>query len=193
MENHRLLSRMGRHWAPADGFSLIEVLIVVAILLVFAGTALPNFISLSSRAKLKSAARDVVANMQQARTNAIRDRSSWAIHFNPATATYRILSGSGGDGIWNNGDETVVKTVSLADTAGVSYGTNHGSRPDEPNPGAGDGISFTNDVVIFNSDGTGTSGTVYLKSDSGDTFGVGSTSAAGRVKAWYHYGNGWEG
>jgi len=187
------LSRWRSAAGSDKGFSLVEVLIVLAIMLVFTGTALPNFINLSSRARLKSAARDVVSNMQRARASAIRDRNSWALHFDTATGTYRILSGSGGDGTWTDGNETVVDTVALADTNGVSFGSGHGARPDEPSADLSDGVSFSNNVVVFSPDGTSASGTVYLKIDGGDTFGVGSTSAAGRVKAWYHYGNGWGG
>lgn len=176
------------------GFTMVEMLMVVTIVGIMGTVAVPGFMSLSPRMSLKDAARDVVNDMQMARTRALRDKASWAIQFNTgADGGYTVLSDDGADDTWNTADDTVYRTVNLSDYQGISFGNNYGDRPDEPNPGATDGVSFTNDRIVFNSNGTSVSGSVYVTNTKGDTFAVGCLSAAGRIKTWHNYGTGWEG
>ena len=154
--------------------------------------AIPNFLGLSPKAKLKSAARDVVSAMQLARINAIRNSATWAVYFDTANDEFRVLSDDGGDGTWNDGNETVFRTVPIAVASRIIFGTDYGARPSEPNPGAVDGVSFADNRIVFNSDGTSITGTVYLKNAEGGTFAVGSSSAAGSIKLWRNFGTGWE-
>lgn len=176
------------------GYSLIELLVVVGLMGVVASIAIPAFIDLAPRMRLKSAARNIVSDMQLARTKALRDSSTWAIQFDTGTdAGYRVLSDDGADDTWNTSDDLVYKSVKLSNYTNISYGNTLGDRPDEPNPGASDAISFTDNRVVFNSDGTSVSGTVYVKNGNDDTFAIGSLSAAGRIKTWHNYGSGWEG
>jgi prepilin-type N-terminal cleavage/methylation domain-containing protein len=173
------------------GFTLIELIIVVAIGAILGATAVPDFLGLSDRARLKSAARDVASAMQQARISAIRNATAWAIDFDVASGQYRILSSDGGDGTWGDGNEPVYKTIALPGDATVAFGTDYADRPGEPNPGATDGVSFTDNRVVFGTDGTSITGTVYLKNDDGDSFAVGASSIAGSIKLWRNYGSGW--
>jgi len=175
----------------SEGFTIVEMVIVIAIIGILIVIAVPDFLGLTPRMRLKSAARDIVSNMQLSRINAVRDNSTWAVQFDTDDAQYRVLSDDGADDTWNTGDDTVYKTVKLSDYPGVSYGSGHGARPGDDSYPA-DGVSFNNNRVIFNSDGTSVSGTVYIKNDNGDTFAIGSLSAAGRIKTWRNYGSGWE-
>lgn len=177
--------------AGARGFTVIEMIIVIAVIGVMAIVAVPYFLGMSPRARLKSAARDIASNMQLTKMKAIRDSSAWVVQFDTGTSKYRVLSDDGGDDSWGTGDDTVYKAVSLSDYPGVSFGQDCGTVPDEPNPGSTDGVSFAGDRVIFNPDGTTGSGTVYLKNGS-DTFAVGSLAATGRIKIWHNYGSGWQ-
>ena len=181
-----------RKTSKERGFTLMELIVVIAIFGVMAALAVPTLLGQEPRMSVRSAARDIVSNMQMARINALRDHSTWAIQFDTDIACYRALSNDGGDDDWDDGDETVYKTVNLSNYRGVSYGTGHGARPNEPNPGSTDGVSFNSNRVVFNSDGTSVSGTVYVKTGDGDTFAIGLLSAAGRVKTWRHLGSGWE-
>ncbi len=175
----------------SKGFSIIEMMIVIAIIGILAMIAVPDFLGLTPRARLKSAARDIVSNMQLARVKAIRDGSPWAVQFDTGDARYRVLSDKGADDTWNTTDDDSYKTVNLSDYKGVSFGSGHGPRPGLSDPA--DGVSFGGNRAIFNSDGTSSAGTVYVKNDDGDTFAVGAASAAGRIKIWRNYGSGWEG
>jgi prepilin-type N-terminal cleavage/methylation domain-containing protein len=177
----------------SSGFTVLEMLMVVTIVGIMGTVAIPGFMNLSPRMSLKDATRDIVNDMQIARTSALRDRQSWAIQFNPGdNGSYTVLSDDGADDIWNTADDTVYRTINLSNYIGISYGNSYGVRPDEPNPGATDGVSFNNDRIVFNSDGTSVSGSVYLNNTKGDTFAVGCLSAAGRIKTWHNYGSGWE-
>jgi type IV fimbrial biogenesis protein FimT len=173
------------------GFTLVETVIGLSISLILLSIAVPNFLGLSPKARLKSAARDVVSAMQVARINAIRNSATWAIYFDTANSEFRVLSDDGGDGTWNDGNETVFRTVDIPETAAIDFGSDYGSRPSEPNPGAMDGVSFDNNRIVYNADGTSITGTVYLKNDEG-TYAVGSSSAAGSIKMWRNFGAGWE-
>lgn len=55
----------------AAGFTLIEVMIVVAILAIFAGIATPNFRELITQNRMTSQANDLLAALQFARSEAI--------------------------------------------------------------------------------------------------------------------------
>lgn len=56
-----------------QGFTLIEVVIVVAIMGIFAMVAIPNFISWLPRHRLSLAAGDVSAGLIKARSKAVKD------------------------------------------------------------------------------------------------------------------------
>ena len=63
----------------AQGFTLIEVLIVIAIMLVVAAMALPNVMKGLDDIKLRSSMRDVIGILQQARQQAIKDNTFYTM------------------------------------------------------------------------------------------------------------------
>lgn len=173
------------------GFTLLENLIVIGIMGIAMAIAFFMMGGRDARAQLKSNSRDIAGHMKLARTGAIRDSKPWAIQFDPANGRYLIYNDSGeavGSEDWSDGDESVYRTVNL--DSRISYGTDQGIRPGGTSL-PGDGVSFSADRVVFNRNGTSESGTVYLKSDAGDTFAISSLSTTGRVKIWFNYGGGW--
>jgi prepilin-type N-terminal cleavage/methylation domain-containing protein len=80
----------GRKGKKAAGFSLIELLIVVAVILIIAGTAIPNFI----RSKMRANEAGAVANMRNVCTANVVYNTTYGMGFalglanlggNPAT------------------------------------------------------------------------------------------------------------
>ena len=181
-----------RIWAEKgnSGFTLIEMIVVIAIMAVMLAIAVPGFLGMTPRSSLKTAARDMISNLQLARIEAIRGRKTWAVQFDTGSARYRILDDDGADDTWNTTDDNVYKTVNFSDYRDVSYGSAQGARPG--GTVQTDGVTFSAERVTFKSDGSSESGTVYIKNANGDTFAVGSLSAAGRIKSWRNYGSGWK-
>lgn len=174
------------------GFSLLELLVAVCIFGILMAIAAPSFIGQRPRQDLKRLTREIVSDMQFAKVSSIKQSSTWAIEFDPANSEYKILSEDGADDNWGTGDETVFKTVSLSNYPGITFGNPSGYPTADGASIPGDGVSFANDRILFNRDGTSVSGAVYIKNKNNDAFAIGSTSAAGRIKTWRNFGTGWQ-
>ena len=74
------------------GFTLVECMIVVAIIAIASAIALPSIMSSLPNMRLKAEARDLYSNLQQAKKEAIRRNSCVSITFN--TVTYPAIGGS---------------------------------------------------------------------------------------------------
>jgi len=81
------------------GFTLVEVMTVVAIIAIMAAVAAPNFSSWTVNAKLKGAARELFSNMQNARMQAVKSNTTVTFTFTPGTGTPCV----GGSYTFSNG------------------------------------------------------------------------------------------
>lgn len=81
--------------AHARGFSLVELVLVVAIIASLAAIAVPRYARSIVRFRVESAARRIVADLDLARKSARRSSTSRTVAFTIAANTYRI-SGLGG-------------------------------------------------------------------------------------------------
>jgi prepilin-type N-terminal cleavage/methylation domain-containing protein len=85
------------------GFTLIEMMVVIAITAIVSAIAIPNFYSYAAGMKLRSASRDLFSNMQKARMNAIRykniinhgsppapQNTLWCVRF--TTTGYQVIN-----------------------------------------------------------------------------------------------------
>ena len=162
-----------------DGFTIVELIIVIAVIGIIAAIAVPNFLSWLPDARLKSAARDLYSNLQQAKIGAIKSNKKWAIVFNADARTYEVCSGKGPDDSWR-GTNDVVKKVILSDYgSGVTFGKGSAADPIGGTFG-NDFITYSSprNVVVMNSRGTGNSGYVYLTNASNTScYGVGTRSS----------------
>jgi len=79
------------------GFSLIELLMVVAIGVILLGIAIPS-IRMSDRIKVDSAAREVQQELNAARLRAVGANRRLEVRFNcPSAGEYRIVEAGWGD------------------------------------------------------------------------------------------------
>jgi prepilin-type N-terminal cleavage/methylation domain-containing protein len=85
------------------GFTLIELLVVVAIMLVISAVAMPRIMNSMDDIRLRSASRDVIGLMQQARQAAIKQNAFYQMGLQAQTV-YIDLDG---DGTYNNNEPSV--------------------------------------------------------------------------------------
>jgi prepilin-type N-terminal cleavage/methylation domain-containing protein len=176
-DNSMLAARKNDRGTP--GFTLVELLVTVSLLAFMGMLAATSFDTGSWLAhhRLKGAARELSANMQKTRMNAVKENRSWAIVFDPANNRYCICSGSGPDGTWSTlADNVVEQEVSLsAHKSGLTYGFG-AATVGAGGSGTSDPITFPNDTVIFNPQGltSSLSGFCHLTNDRGGAFAVGA-------------------
>ena len=81
------------------GFSVMEVLVVMAILAVVATITWPRLSSLSPKARLDGAARNLAAEIQRARFRSIAEGSRYRVALDAGARSYRVcrepVAGSG--------------------------------------------------------------------------------------------------
>lgn len=179
-----------------NGFTLLEVIVVTAIMAILATTAYFTMGGKSDSARLKAAAADLVSNINLARTSAIRDTRPWAIQFSPGGNSYLVLNNCGEDYApedptdpvdWTDGDETTYRSVTLPPN--ISFGSNQG--PFDATA-VGDGVTHTNNRQVFEPNGTSIgSGAVYLTTTSGKTYAIQSIGVTGMPRVWTNFGSGW--
>jgi len=133
------------------GFSLFELLIVIAIIAVVSAIVTPNIISWRSDAKLRSAAGNMKADLEMAKVNAIKENNFVAMKFQGDA--YEVFVDKSDDGT-RDADEPLLKTRTLP--AGVAFDFSHPSW------------TFTSHVAKFNGRGTADKGTAILINTKGD-------------------------
>jgi type IV fimbrial biogenesis protein FimT len=83
------------------GFTTLELLVVISILLIMAAIALPNLSGWARNQRLKGVARDLMSHFQFARLEAIKRSTTIALAFNPGAGevgnyTVFVDDGAGG-------------------------------------------------------------------------------------------------
>ena len=68
------------------GFSLVELMVVIAILGIIAAATVPSVMSWQTNQRCKAAARDIYSNFQQAKVTAIKTNRNCAVTFNQPVA-----------------------------------------------------------------------------------------------------------
>lgn len=161
-----------------DGATLLELLLVLAIMATLAIATAPSLLRLSRSLRLSMAANELVGVLRLARSSAIQTSSNIGVKFRVdkqgrvGFALYRDGDGDGvrtGD-IESGADPEVAAGRTLAHLGGhIRFGFPAGTVPRDPgNPGRrlerlDDPIRFNrSDIAAFNSLGGSTPGSLYI-------------------------------
>ena len=146
------------------GFTAMELVIVVAIVAILASIAVPNFIAYNTRARLRGAESNLVANFELARATAIRENGNVAVVFNANGLGYVVFEDFNSN--WaQDGDERLLRNITLPPGVSVNIPT-----------------TFPGDRMRFNSRGfpDGAFGTATLSNPEGNRSVV--VNIVGRVR-----------
>ncbi len=186
-----------------NGFSFIEILVVIVIITVLAGIGAMTFYNYKPTMKINGAARQIHSDLMQSRMKAVSENNNYVIAFTPSANTYKIYDDDDNDfSVGNIEDSELIKSVSFDDIANEFYGVEFGFVPntDKPN-GAGTLVPGNSPVTPtgawfrFEPNGRGRSGGIYLiltedlaDSLKGRTRAI-TVSTAGKVKIWRYEKN----
>ena len=153
---------MTRPLSRRPGLTLIEVLLVVAVLVALSAVAFPTMAAMYGDVKLKAAADDVRAAWTDARAHAIEDGRAYRFAVQPGTGKYKVAPDA--DGFWDGsgglGDEN--DAPPFTSEGDLPNGTLFEVGTDLPESGG------WSTVLVFNPDG-GCSGDVEVTlKDAGD-------------------------
>ena len=148
------------------GFTLVEMMVVIAIMAIVSAIAVPNYISFASGMKLRSVSRDLYSTLHKTRMDAIRQNARWAVRFNSA-ASYQVID-CGIDNRCGTADD---------DNSGASIRT-----PTNMSQYAGVNMTSFPGIVEFYPDGTSSGGTINFGNSAGHTSQV-EVLILGRIKS----------
>lgn len=162
------------------GFSLVELMVVVAVMVIMGLVAVPSLVTTYPTYKLKKTSRDLCSNMRKARSLAIKQNREIIMEFDTAENKYSIDGGT-----------------PIALEGGIFYGPGNATTPASPDDSMpSDGVSFEGNTVVFNARGLVTpptnTGNIYVYNNKGEVFAAGVTTIAGTIALKQWTGSSWQ-
>lgn len=177
------------------GFSFAELMIVMALVAILAAIAAPSILHGLPEKRLKSAARNLYADLQKARLLAVKLNTNVVVNFFPATGTYSYC----------NQFNTATTPITCVDskTVALGNGVNYGSGSAGDGKGGGEcnwekKACTPANIFYFTYKGTAYTdvspggGTVYLQNQNDDVCYALSVSGLGNVRIRRFDGTGWD-
>ena len=147
-----------------NGFTIFELLVVIAVIAVVSAILTPQVIGWRNSAKLRGAVGNLKGDLEMAKTNAIKENNYVAVSF--ADNGYAVFVDVINNRQLDDG-EPVLRNRALP--SGVAFDRDHISW------------TFGSDVTGFNSRGTADNGTVVLVNTKGEQKNV-VISTLGRIQ-----------
>lgn len=92
------------------GFTLVEMMIVIAVLAIIAAIAAPNFQTYMAQRRLNGAARLVMTDLMDARMKAVSENNQFKVFFLD-THQYKVLDDENNNGTEDTGETSVTKDI----------------------------------------------------------------------------------
>ncbi|MCI5149865.1 MAG: prepilin-type N-terminal cleavage/methylation domain-containing protein [Candidatus Electrothrix sp. MAN1_4] len=170
-----------------NGFSFVELMVVIALVGILSAISLPNFLRNLPEKRLKNAARNLYVDLQKARLLAVKENTNVTFTFDTAAGQYSFTEGG------------TVRTESLTDYGAVKYGcgvtvtTTNSWRASTDDPDDSIPTSGVTDDIIFTNLGVANTEDIYLQSNNDQTVCYAVTvSMLGSVKILRYNGSTWE-
>jgi type IV fimbrial biogenesis protein FimT len=101
---------MVMNFPSKTGFTMIELMIVIAVLVVLLTIAAPTFRSFMAQSRLNGAAREVASDLMAARMQAIKENNRFKVSF-INDHQYTILDDDNNNGTADSGEATQTKDI----------------------------------------------------------------------------------
>jgi prepilin-type N-terminal cleavage/methylation domain-containing protein len=144
-----------------QGFSLLEAMVVVTIMVILSSVMLPSYVRMANRTRLNGATRELVSDIMRVRMQSVSQSKQFMIQCNGAR--YQIFRDNNGNGLFESSE-----LFSVREVARVYSGVNVS------------GPSGTTSALVFNPRGTVTGSTVSVTNSMGTKRVV--VNIAGRVR-----------
>lgn len=122
----RMIRRMfQRNGHRTVGFTLVEVMIVIAIMAIMATIAAPSMRTFMAQRRLNGAARQIMTDLMAARMQAVRDNHKAQVFFYSGSGQYRICDDANGDNTVNDPEGAAVLRDIHPDYYDVTFTSNN--------------------------------------------------------------------
>ena len=149
------------------GTTLIELMIICAIISVLSALAIPSWLAYMPKLRAKTAVRAAVSTLREARSLAITEKKQFGVYFDSNNKNFLLFADlvNPGDGTYDTGDSLLTTTAFGSD---VALG----------------GSTLTGSTVVFDMNGAASqSGTVtFTTTDAQLRYVVDILAATGRIK-----------
>lgn len=163
-----MILAIGRKNKRNKGFTLIELVLVISIMMVLALLAMPAFKKIYIDSKLKSSTQAVTWVLRYAYQAAISEGVRYRVSFNPYVGTYWLEKQEYGTGIsnFNKINTALIKERNLPE--GIAF-----KRTEPPD-------------ITMSPAGLGESACIYLTNDSGSVYTIVFSGLTGQVTVLDH-------